>query len=117
MTFEESMKELLESCPGARGAAIVDPDGIPVVVSPEDGSLEVLGAELATILHDLAVAARELQHGQLEQCSVFAEDAVIILTTIAAGYFLVLVLGREGLAGKGRFLSRLVRTRLYSEFI
>ncbi|MBD3857583.1 MAG: hypothetical protein IFK92_13890 [Acidobacteria bacterium] len=63
------------------------------------------------------MAARELQHGQLEQCSVFAEDAVIILTTIAAGYFLVLVLGREGLAGKGRFLSRLVRSRLYSEFI
>ncbi|MCJ7754597.1 MAG: hypothetical protein MUP13_08535, partial [Thermoanaerobaculales bacterium] len=69
------------------------------------------------ILHDLAEAARELQHGQLEQCSVFAEDAVIILTTIAAGYFLVLVVDRDGLAGKGRFLSRLARTRLYSEFI
>ena len=117
MSFEESMRELLESCPGARGAAIVDPDGIPVVVSPEDGSLEALGAELATILHDLAEAAREFQHGQLEQCSVFAEDAVIILTTIAAGYFLVLVVSRDGLAGKGRFLSRLVRARLYSEFI
>ena len=117
MTFEESMTELLESCPGARGAAIVDPDGIPVVVSPEDGSLEVLGAEFATILHDLAEAARELQHGQLEQCSVFAEDAVIILTTIAAGYFLVLVVSRDGLVGKGRYLSRLARVRLYSEFI
>jgi predicted regulator of Ras-like GTPase activity (Roadblock/LC7/MglB family) len=117
VTFEESMKELLESCPGARGAAIVDPDGIPVVVNPEDESLEVLGAELATILHDLAEAARELQHGQLEQCSVFAEDAIIILTTIAAGYFLVLVISRDGLAGKGRFLSRLTSARLYSEFI
>mgnify|MGYP001824365958 FL=1 len=117
MTFEESMEELLETCPGARGAAIVDPDGIPVAVSSEDGSLEVLGAEFATILHDLAEAARELQHGQLEQCSVFAEDAVIILTTIAAGYFLVLVVGRDGLVGKGRFLSRLARARLYSEFI
>ena len=117
MSFEESMKELLESCPGARGAAIVDPDGIPVVVSPEDGSLEVLGAELATILNDLAEAARELQHGQLEQCSVFAENAIVILTTIAAGYFLVLVVSRDGLAGKGRFLSRLARARLYSEFI
>ena len=117
MSFEESMKELLESCPGARGAAIVDPDGIPVVVSPEDGSLEVLGAELATILHDLADAARELQHGQLEQCSVFAEDAVIILTTIAAGYFLVLVINRDAPAGRGRFLSRIARARLYSEFI
>ena len=117
MSFEESMKVLLESCPGARGAAIVDPDGIPVVVNPEDGSLEVLGAELATILHDLAEAARELKHGQLEQCSVFAEDAVIILTTIAAGYFLVLVINRDGFAGKGRFLSRITRSRLYSEFI
>lgn len=117
MSFEESMKELLESCPGARGAAIVDPDGIPVAVSPDDGSLEVLGAELATVLHDLAEAARELKHGQLEQCSVFAEDAVIILTTIAAGYFLVLVLGRDASAGRGRFRSRITRTRLYSEFI
>jgi predicted regulator of Ras-like GTPase activity (Roadblock/LC7/MglB family) len=117
VSFEESMKELLENCPGARGAAIVDPDGIPVVVSPEDGSLEILGAELATILKDLAEAARELHHGQLEQCSVFAEEAIIILTTIAAGYFLVLVVSRDGLAGKGRYLSRLVRTRLYSEFI
>ena len=117
MSFEESMNELLENCPGARGAAIVDPDGIPVVVSPDDGSLEVLGAELATILQDLAEAARELQHGQLEQCSVFAEDAVIVLTTITAGYFLVLVVARDGLAGKGRFLSRVVRARLYSEFI
>ena len=117
MNFEESMRELLESCPGARGAAVVDPDGIPVVVSPDDGSLEVLGAELATILHDLAEAARELHHGQLEQCSVYAEDAVIILTTIAAGYFLVLVVSRDGLAGKGRFLSRVARARLYSEFI
>ena len=117
MSFEESMNELLENCPGARGAAIVDPDGIPVVVSPDDGSLEVLGAELATILADLAEAARELQHGQLEQCSVVAEDAVIVLTTITAGYFLVLVIARDGLAGKGRFLSRVVRARLYSEFI
>jgi predicted regulator of Ras-like GTPase activity (Roadblock/LC7/MglB family) len=117
VTFEESMKELLESCPGARGAAIVDPDGIPVVVNPEDESLEVLGAELATILHDLAEASRELQHGQLEQCSIFAEGAIIILTTIAAGYFLVLVISRDGLAGKGRFLSRLTSARLYSEFI
>ena len=38
MSFEESMKELLESCPGARGAAIVGPDGIPVVVSPDADS-------------------------------------------------------------------------------
>ena len=30
---------------------------------------------------------------------------------------LVLVMGRDGLAGKGRFQSRLAGARLYSEFI
>ena len=117
MNFEQPIQQLLEDCPGARGAAIVDPDGIPVVVSPDDATLETLGAELATIVRDLVDAGREFHHGDLEQLAVFAEDAVIILTTIAAGYFLVLVLSRDGLTGKGRFLSRLVRTRLYSEFI
>jgi len=117
VNFEEPMQRLLENCPGAQAAAIVDPDGIPVVVTPREGSLETLGAELATILRDLAEAAREFQHGNLEQCSVFAEDAVIILTTISAGYFLILVMSRDGLAGKGRFFSRLVGARLYSEFI
>jgi predicted regulator of Ras-like GTPase activity (Roadblock/LC7/MglB family) len=117
VNFEESMRQLMEDCPGARGAAIVDADGIPVVVTPRESSLEALGAELATILRDLAAAAREFQHGRLEQCSVFAEDATIVLTTIATGYFLVLVLSRDGLAGKGRFLSRLARERLHSEFI
>jgi predicted regulator of Ras-like GTPase activity (Roadblock/LC7/MglB family) len=115
--FEDSMRQLMEDCPGARGAAIVDPDGIPVVVTPREGSLETLAAELATILRDLAKAAREFQHGSLKQCSVFAEDASIVLTTIASGYFLVLVLSRDGLTGKGRFLSRLARERLHSEFI
>jgi len=117
VNFEDSMRQLMEDCPGARGAAIVDPDGIPVVMTPHESSLEALGTELATILRDLAEAAREFQHGRLKQCLVFAEDATIVLTTIATGYFLVLVLSRDGLAGKGRFLSRLARERLHSEFI
>jgi predicted regulator of Ras-like GTPase activity (Roadblock/LC7/MglB family) len=117
VNFEDSMQQLIEDCPGARGAAIVDPDGIAVVAIPREGSLEALGAELAAILRDLAESAREFQHGRLKQCSVFAEDATIVLTTIATGYFLVLVLSRDGLAGKGRFLSRLARERLHSEFI
>jgi predicted regulator of Ras-like GTPase activity (Roadblock/LC7/MglB family) len=117
VNFEQPIQHLLDRCPGARGAAIVDPDGIPVVVSPEDATLETLGAELATVVRDLDEATREFRHGNVEQLAVFAEDAVIILTTIASGYFLMLVLGRGGLTGKGRLLSRLIRARLYSEFI
>lgn len=117
MTFDEAISLLIEECPGALGAAIIDSDGIAVVVEPSTAGLEVLGAEFATILGDVGKAGRELQHGSLQQISVYAEKTIVLLTTIAAGYFLVLVLGRDGLVGKGRFLSRLTAVRLYPEFI
>ena len=117
MSFDEVLAELLERCPGAGGAAVVDPDGIPVVVAPRDGNLEGLSAEFASIVKSLEQAGREFRHGRLQQLSVFAEHTVVILTSIAAGYFLMLVMGRQGLVGKARLLSNLTSERLYSEFV
>ena len=111
------MKALVGRCPGARGAAIVDPDGIPVVLSPNDPTLEALGTELASVVVGVERTGREFEHGELQQLSVYAENAVVVLTGLAAGYFLMLVLNRDGLVGKGRFLSRLTGERLYSEFV
>jgi predicted regulator of Ras-like GTPase activity (Roadblock/LC7/MglB family) len=117
VSFDQEMKELVERCPGARGAAIVDPDGIPVVVLPDEATLEALGTEFASIIGGVERAGQEFHHGGLQQLSVYAENAVVILTSLAAGYSLVLVLNRDGLAGKGRFMSRLTGERLYSEFV
>ena len=117
MTFEEAISDLIDNCPGAQAAAIVDPDGISVSVQPQGRDLEAMGAEMANIVRGVDQAGREFNHGPLQQFSVFAQDTVVILTTMAAGYFLLLVLERGGLVGKGRFLSRLVRERLYAEFV
>jgi len=107
VNFEEPMQRLLEDCPGAQGAAIVDPDGIPVVVTPREGSLETLGVELATILRDLAEAARSPARAGFR-----AGSPVRACTPNSSE-----VIRRDGLAGKGRFQSRLAGARLYSEFI
>ncbi len=117
MNFNEAVRELLEGCPGAQGAAIVDPDGIPVSVVPSGEGIDALGAELATIVRGVDDAGREFNHGRLEQFSVFTERSVVILTIMASGYFLLLIMNRGGMIGKARFLSRLTRERLYSEFI
>ena len=50
MNFSDAMDNLLDRCPGARGAAIVDPDGIPVVATPGETNLEALGTEFASIV-------------------------------------------------------------------
>ena len=117
MNFEQEMLTLVERCPGSQGAAIVDPDGIPVALTPHDASLEALGTEFATIVAGVDRAGREFDHGELQQLLVYSEAAIVVLTSLAAGYFLVLVLDRTGLVGKGRLLSRLTGSRLYSEFV
>lgn len=117
MNFEAEISGLVERCSGARGAAIVDPDGIPVVTIPESSTLEALGTELAAVVAGVERTGREFEHGGLEQLSVWAEDAVVLLTSLAAGYFLMLVLDRTALVGKGRLLSRVAGARLYSEFV
>jgi predicted regulator of Ras-like GTPase activity (Roadblock/LC7/MglB family) len=108
---------MMERCPGCRAAAIVDPDGIPVVVEPDAAEVETLGAELAALIRDIGEAGRELDHGQVLQFTVAAERARIVLTTMAAGYFLVMVLGPDGIVGRAQFVSRLTGERLHSEFI
>jgi predicted regulator of Ras-like GTPase activity (Roadblock/LC7/MglB family) len=115
--LDEEVRSLVDRCPGARGAAIVGPDGIPVVVVPDEAALEALGAEFASVMGRVEAAGREFHHGGLQQLSVYTENAALVLTPLASGYFLVLVLSRDALAGQGRFLSRLTGERVYSEFV
>lgn len=116
MSFDEVVSDLLHGCPEARGAAIVDPDGIPVVAYPSGSALEVLCAEFASILREVGQAGREFHHGALRQFSVHAERVIIILTSLAEGYFLLLVLDTGAVVGRARFLSRVAGERLYPEF-
>ncbi len=117
MAFESALGEVLERCPGARGAVIVDADGIPVASVDETDRLEELAAEYSAALREIQRAARELDHGDLEQVTVEAQEVTVVLTGITAEYFLVLLLASNALRGKARFLSRLASRRLYSEFI
>ena len=117
MSFEAAITELCASCPGSLGAAIVDPDGIPVALTDSEVALEDVGAEFATIVQGVEDAERELRHGTLRQLIVYADEMALIMTIMGGGYLLLLLLETDGLLGKGRFLSRLVGERLYNEFI
>lgn len=115
--FDVAVRELLEKCPGSRGAAIVAPDGMPVVVEPPRYDMETLGAELAGIVKDMDQSGQELHHGKLQQFTVGAENAQVLLTTMTEGYFLLMVLDSDAVIGRARFACRLAGERLRSEFI
>ena len=117
MNFEHELQELLTRCPEASGAAIVDADGIPVVVVPPSETLEEVGAEFSAVLRSVEQAALEYEHGMLEQLVVYGQRSALFLTAITRGYFLIVVQPTLGPGGKVRFLSRLYRERLYDEFV
>jgi predicted regulator of Ras-like GTPase activity (Roadblock/LC7/MglB family) len=114
--FDEAVRDLLQRCPGSRGAAIVAPDGIPVVVEPPMFEMETLGAELANIVKDMESSAEELHHGKLQQFTMDAENAQILLTTMTEGYFLLMVLESDAVIGRARFACRVTGEKLRSEF-
>jgi len=117
MTFEETVKDILQNCPGASAAAIIDPDGIPVVVEPSKPEVELLGAEMAALIREMNAAGRELDHGSLRQFSAVTERVQIVLTMMAAGYFLMVLMEPDAVTGRARLASRLAGERLHSEFI
>jgi len=117
VNLEETIKEILTACPGAQSVAIVDPDGIPVVIEPPRPEVEILGAEMAAMVRDLNEAGRELDHGALKQFSVAADRIQIVLTTMAAGYFLMVLMEPDAVTGRARLASRLAGERLHSEFM
>ncbi len=117
MTFEENVKSVMDACPGTQAVAIVDPDGIPVIVEPHQAEVEVLGAEMASLIREMNQAGRELDHGALRQFSAMADRVQIVLTTMAAGYFLMVLLEPGAVTGRARLASRLAGERLHSEFI
>ena len=117
MTFQQNVEDILQACPGANAVAIVDPDGIPVIIEPHRPEVEVLGAEMATLVREINQAGHELDHGALRQFSAVTEKVQIVLTTMAAGYFLMVLLEPGAVSGRARLASRLAGERLHSEFI
>lgn len=115
--FDEAVRDLLKKCPGSRGAAIVAPDGIPVVVEPAMYEMETLGAELANIVKEMDSSGEELHHGRLQQFTVDAENAQVLLTTMTEGYFILMVLESDAVIGRARFACRVAGERLRSEFL
>ncbi len=111
------LQRLLENCPDAESVALMDPDGIPVLVEPRGFDVEVIGAEMASIVREMEEASRELQHGVLRQLEVGTDARKFLLTTIVEGYFLLLFLEVQAIGGRAKFYSRLAREALYSELI
>jgi len=112
MSFDAILNEIVTSCPGCQGVALMGSDGIPIAQTVAGGGADlddvvsVMGIEFGRILDESRKAADSVEGGGLEELLVRMGTTQVALRIVDAETYLVMVLTGSGNAGKGRFLMR-----------
>jgi predicted regulator of Ras-like GTPase activity (Roadblock/LC7/MglB family) len=102
---------------GMHGLSLVDRDGIPVesISMHPDLDLETVAVELLAQMRTMESSLSELEVGPLDHMTITTPTRVILLSIIAPGYFLLLILARTSSLGRARFELRRARLLLEEE--
>jgi predicted regulator of Ras-like GTPase activity (Roadblock/LC7/MglB family) len=96
---------VLDRLPGALGAVVVGPDGIPVEMVARDPrlNLEWTAAEGMDMVRRTGTGAPGGRSEAPEEVTIAGATRLTILRSVGAGYFLCLVTGPEAIAGQARY--------------
>jgi predicted regulator of Ras-like GTPase activity (Roadblock/LC7/MglB family) len=112
--FLEQLSRISNRIEGVLALSLVAKDGMPVesVSSDPDLDLDVLAAEMVAQARSISDNHRELEVGDVQQLSVTTDRLTLMVSSVAADYYLLLVLGPEGNYGRARFELRRARLLL-----
>jgi len=115
--FLDHLSRISNRIEGALALSLVAKDGIAVesVSSDPNLDLEVLAAELVAQARSITEDHRELHVGEVQQLSVTTDRLTLMVSSVAADYYLLLVLGPEGNYGRARFELRRARLLLEAD--
>jgi predicted regulator of Ras-like GTPase activity (Roadblock/LC7/MglB family) len=114
----DRLRDLVEHVPGAQAAVLVDEDGLTVdsYRDPDaDVDSESLSAECNTVVARARDAAQRLEFGTVGEMAMSTEQVHLLCCFVRGGYYLILVLDRSAIVGKGRFYLQRVAFMLRSE--
>jgi predicted regulator of Ras-like GTPase activity (Roadblock/LC7/MglB family) len=113
--FLERLNRITRRIDGAVALSLVARDGIPVesVNTDPQLDLEVLAAELVSQVRVISDDHKELNVGEVRHLAVSTDRFTLMVTGVAEGYYLLLVLADSGSYGRARFELR--RARLLFE--
>ena len=117
--FAEKLRRTAERVEGARAISLIAADGIPVETwgDLEAVSLESLAAQVAALLKSARNAGESANAGTVREVATVADSAITVLSRVTAEYYLLLLLGREGNLGRGRYELRRAAADLEKELL
>lgn len=106
--FSDRLQQIRDRIEGARLLSLVARDGMPVetVPTPAEYDVDLLAAELMSQVRAVAQNHQELDVGAVHHLSVSTERATLMVSAVAAGYYLLLVLAPDANHGRARFELR-----------
>jgi len=105
--FKEHLGEILERVDGARMAALIGFDGLPLCVlhgADDDEASVLLAVEFAALMTRAQHVARGASMGSIEELSVEAEALHTVLRPVSNEYFLAVGLTPGGNLGLARYM-------------
>ena len=116
MNFESILREIIESCNGGVGIALMGIDGIPIAqveAARQPGEVALLrddigtaGVEFASILGEIRKASDALGGGEMSETLVNLGRFWLLFRQVDEDTLLVLALAPDGNLGKARYLMR-----------
>ncbi len=121
MTFQDILRQLLQSTPGAIGAVFLDQEGEAVELRAENvfdigpEGLRAIGAYEGIFLSDLTRACERISAGTPQRLTIDFEHAKVLSCALKDGYYLVLVISGDASEGIAWQRLRACRERLRAE--
>jgi predicted regulator of Ras-like GTPase activity (Roadblock/LC7/MglB family) len=114
----DKLKDLVVQVQGAQAAVLVDEDGLTVAgfQHPEsDVDSESLSAECNTVVARARDAAKRLDFGAISEVSLITEQYFLLCSFVRGEYYLILVMSRASILGRGRFYLQRMAFALRSD--
>lgn len=103
MDFRHRISSLMDRVEGARGAALVDLDGIPIESQVTGLDIVSIVAECTPFLRDAQRAAQDLQLGTTQAIYLLGGEINLLFRFMKSEWLLALATGDRGNWGKARY--------------
>ena len=119
--FGDTLKAAVDRVDGALACILMGFDGLEVAshTATEKSELPVdpqtLATELSAHLNGLRKTAADVTDGALQEAHVHTGGLQAVARVIDDDYFLLLLLDANGLAGKGRYVLRMLAPKIKEE--
>ena len=115
-----TLKNLVESIPGAHGAILMGFDGITVdqYLKTQETDIGTLATELSVHFMDMRKTIDEsLGLGQVSDISLRTEQGTVLVRCLSEEFFVVLLLDQAGNSGKGRWKLRMADPEIRAQLL